>query len=492
MGVFISGKDDTRRRHSSCDPASEVLIRGDGCMDKRKRAFSGESGKFFPLFWKQVSCSGEKVDLETIQCALDMVRLLTETEQELHGMTEPEETAQQVMKRICSFYQAEFVGMLDVDVEMNSWSPKWWYADDDRDPALAWIKDMETGDYAASWKAAFRDNRPVIITDIRSVEKSHPEEYEMYRRLRVENVIGVPYYKYSKGFVVVKNPGCYKNQTALLYFLTYVLMAELNEYKLIQAISHGAYKCNIRHPNEVRIHLFGGFTLINFEGIHMAHEFPPDELELLMYLAMNPHKAFPAAVLSALVWPGADPGNGGKARRAVSNNRKRGINLSGHHLIVTTSAGYRLNPELKISIDLSVFDQLEQAAAIVNDDAAVQLLENMMDIYTGGIQITNKDLSWLKNARTVYNDHYVKAVSRLLGIYFMKSNYKELHKKAEKSLAINPANTGAYYWRVRAYRKQNWIELANEQLNLAREFLLKEEYAGLLYRLEKAEEKEEK
>ena len=263
------------------------------------------------------------------------------------------------------------------------------------DPAFTWIKDMETGDYAASWKAAFRDNRPVIITDIRSVEKSHPEEYEMYRRLRVENVIGVPYYKYSKGFVVVKNPGCYKNQTALLYFLTYVLMAELNEYKLIQAMSHGAYKCNIRHPNEVRIHLFGGFTLINFEGIHMAHEFPPDELELLMYLAMNPHKAFPAAVLSALVWPGADPGNGGKARRAVSNNRKRGINLSGHHLIVTTSAGYRLNPELKISIDLSVFDQLEQAAAIVNDDAAVQLLENMMDIYTGWIQITNKDLSWL-------------------------------------------------------------------------------------------------
>lgn len=119
------------------------------------------------------------------------------------------------------------------------------------------------------------------------------------------------------------------------------------------------------------------------------------------------------------------------------------------------------------------------------------MLENMMDIYTGGIQITSKDLSWLKNARTVYNDHYVKAVNRLLGIYFMKSNYEELHKKAEKSLAINPVNTGAYYWRIRAYRKQNWIELANEQLNLAREFLLKEEYAGLLYRLEKAEEKDD-
>lgn len=60
--------------------------------------------------------------------------------------------------------------------------------------------------------------------------------------------------------------------------------------------------------------LFGGFTLINFEGIHMAHEFPPDELELLMYLVMNPHKAFPAAVLSALVWSGADPGTEEKSK----------------------------------------------------------------------------------------------------------------------------------------------------------------------------------
>ena len=290
------------------------------------------------------SWSEKSLSADTVKCALDVVQSLINMEHGLHGLTDSREIAQNIMKEICNFYQAAFVGMLDVDIEINCWSPKWWYASDGRDSTFTRIKELENTKYAPTWRRAFHNNVPVIITDIRTVEKIYPEEYEMYRRLQVENVIGVPYYKYSKGFVVVKNPKRYKNQTVLLYFLTYVLMVELNEYKLIQAMSRRAYKCNIKSPDEVRINLFGGFTLINFEGIHLAHEFPPDELELLTYLAMNPNKAFPATALSAAVWPNLDSGGGGKVRRAVSNNRKREINLSGKYLITTTNTGYRLNP----------------------------------------------------------------------------------------------------------------------------------------------------
>ena len=41
--------------------------------------------------------------------------------------------------------------------------------------------------------SAIRNCEPIIIEDIEDIREEAPEEYEMYKRLKVKSVLGVPY-----------------------------------------------------------------------------------------------------------------------------------------------------------------------------------------------------------------------------------------------------------------------------------------------------------
>lgn len=65
--------------------------------------------------------------IEKITCALDVMETLVKTEVALHGMTESEEICEYVMKQLCDFYDADYVGILEGDFNMGNWFWKWWY-----------------------------------------------------------------------------------------------------------------------------------------------------------------------------------------------------------------------------------------------------------------------------------------------------------------------------------------------------------------------------
>lgn len=52
---------------------------------------------------------------------------LTNLEHRLHGMKEPKEIGLSALAAACDFYDADWCGVLDVDVKLKLWMPFWWF-----------------------------------------------------------------------------------------------------------------------------------------------------------------------------------------------------------------------------------------------------------------------------------------------------------------------------------------------------------------------------
>lgn len=68
---------------------------------------------------------------------------LTNLEHRLHGMKEPKEIGLSALAAACDFYDADWCGVLDVDVKLKLWMPFWWF--DRKTGGMSATKIDETG-----------------------------------------------------------------------------------------------------------------------------------------------------------------------------------------------------------------------------------------------------------------------------------------------------------------------------------------------------------
>lgn len=432
--------------------------------------------------------------IEKVTCAMDVMEILIETETALHGMKNPEEICQYVMKQLCSFYQADYVGILEADLEIDNWFFKWWYRKgednvkqkDKRNLALP----DEFAHAAPSWIKAYEQNKVISIQDVEQIKSIHPSEYALYNRLQATSVIGCPFYKHSTGFVVVKNPARYFRQTALLRILTYVLMMELNEYKMMRSIKLQARNQSIESEKDVHINLCGGINVISMDGNLDPSDFTPEEIELLTYMAFEVYgTSLPARELENRVWEKRFDSEGQKVRHAVSGIRKKKLHLFGNKLIANNNGRYCFNSELNVRIDVQEFLKLEALLAVLpTEDAVQKILEDMVAMYRGPIILTKDSPRWMVTNRHHMQNHYLKAVNRLLNIYFKKNDFTSLHEYAARSMRIIPNNVVGYYWKLRSYRKLGIIENEESLLENAKLCLPEDIYERLKSRIDRMDD----
>lgn len=154
--------------------------------------------------------------------------------------------------------------------------------------------------------------------------------------------------------------------------------------------------------------------------------------------------------------------------------------VSPYPLIVASANGYSINPDLNIMTDLQQFDLLwENAQHTPTISHKVELLKKAVTLYKGSVFENANGELWINGIATHYSFRYIGIINELLTTLADAGDFTGVQQYAAKAIELTPENTRAHYWLIHAMSHLGALELARNQISLAREKLTSEEYATL-------------
>lgn len=236
----------------------------------------------------------------------------------------------------------------------------------------------------------------------------------------------------------------------MLQMLAFVLLASINEQKLMQSMAMTISPDNIERDTDVIINLFGNLEIYTANGVLRESDLKsPKICRLLAYILLNRKVTVPAREIVDAVWPEetAESDNPGKNLRHLIFRLRQSFGLiSNYPLIETTPNGYGFNPELNIITDLDQFEkywETAQRTSLVSEKA--EILNRAVDLYKGGVLESAAGEHWLIPKASYYELRYQGVVSELLKTLAEVKDYHNLHRYAAQALAVDPANGTAHY-----------------------------------------------
>lgn len=113
----------------------------------------------------------EERSFDDIQRALDIEHTVKALEAQLcYDQHSPEEVARQILKAACKFYDADWCGLIQVDLDLKIWTPFWWYNDSSEDKTAILTEEFESAEFLDRWVQAVRHGKPMIVPDAEEVK----------------------------------------------------------------------------------------------------------------------------------------------------------------------------------------------------------------------------------------------------------------------------------------------------------------------------------
>ena len=426
-----------------------------------------------------------------IQYAQELEQSLSRLEAGVHESDDPSWIKQSDMKTALDFYKGDWIGFLEVDLELGLWTPTHWYNPYPNDKTLDLLQEFESAEFLHRWVAAMHDNSAIVVPDMEEVRDQFPGEYAVYQRLMAKSVLAVPVKPRPMGFLVIRNPQRYLTRSSMLQLLAFVVLACVNEQKLMQSMKMSFSPENIENDADIIINLFGDLEIYTSSGVLREGDLKsPKCCRLLAYMLLNKKVTIPAMEIAEAIWPeeAAESDNPGKNLRALVFRLRQAFALvSPHQLIETTTNGYRFNPDLHIMTDLQLFDKYwNMAQQTGSTSARVEILKQAVELYKGKVLASAESEHWIMLTASHYDLRYTGVVNELLKTLEDAKDYQNLHKYAAQSLAVAPGNVKAHYWLIVAMFNLGADEMADTQLEAAKRALTDEEYYELVEALKKA------
>lgn len=394
----------------------------------------------------------------------------------------PKDTALLILEAACKFYDADWCGLIQVDLDLRLWAPFWWHNAGVEDKTTILTEEFESADFLDRWVLAIRKNLPMVVPDTTVVKDSHPTEYNLYQRLSIKSVMAVSLEPRPIALLAVRNPKRYLHQTSMLRVLAYVLLASYNEQKMLNRLQMVCIPTTIKNNTDIYISLFGQLQISTSSGTLKESDYnSPRISQLLTYLLISNEKAHSSLEIAQALWPDDSTNPAKNMRNLIYRLRQTFGLISDAELIVSTASGYQFNPKIHIIADYQQFDEFirlaSAASSIIN---RVELLKSAIDLYNGKILSSAEGEHWLIQFATKYHIAYISAVNELLKQLASLHSYDLLNQYAMRSLTIAPENTKGYYWLIRSLKAQGMDELASNEYRLAKQKLTDNEYLDLL------------
>lgn len=440
---------------------------------------------------RQFNQTHEELNPENVQCALDIESTMNELETQLYYRhLPPKEVAMRVMETACKFYDADWCGLIQVDLDLGLWKPFWWYNDSPDDKTTVLTNEFESAEFLDRWVRTVSRGTPIVVSDAEEVKESYPEEYNLYQRLGIHSVLAIPLEPRPVALIAVRNPKRYIHQTSMLKLLAYVLLVAYNDKRMVDSLSLTFSPENIKSSHDIFISLFGELKIHTSRGVLRESDLKSPKISrLLTFLLLSKKSTVTSLEIMQAVWPeeledADEPAK--KVKYLVYRLRQAFSLISDEQLILSTPFGYQFNPDLNITTDFQRFDELCVAAAkatsVVNK---VGLLEKAIEQYQGKLLSSAEGEHRLVHTANRYHLAYMNTVNELLKQLMNFKAYDLIHQDAAKALTVAPENTKAYYWLIQSYKSQNMDEMAEGEIIAARQKLSEEEYQKLLSELEK-------
>lgn len=431
-----------------------------------------------------ITIDGEEYAIEYVKYCIEKDRTVSTLEATLHESDDPQRIALEALKAACRFHGGDWAGILDVDLDLDMWTPLWWYNAKPQDKTTALFGEFQLAKSMPNWIEALKTGSSVCITDISSVQKSQPEEYEIYKHLQVNSVIGVPFGPNPVGILAIRNPTRYIQYDSALNVFAYVIHRAMAQQKTIESSRLIAAPEDIHTDKDILVHLFGDMDICTSKGILTEREFnKPKCSRVITYLLLNPKSTFhPLQIVSAL-WPEEEDkweSTAAYVRNYIHKFKKSFDLISPYPLIVHSENGYGINPELNIMTDLKQFDLLtEQALHTLAIPQKVEFLRKAVALYKGTVFKNADGELWIKDIASHYRLRYIGVVNELLATLEAADDFSGVQQCATKAIALTPENTRAHYWLLHAMNHLNTFEMAKNHVTRAKELLTSEEFEAL-------------
>ena len=82
---------------------------------------------------------------QSLECTLQLL------ESQLHDSDDTSEVIRNVLKTACSFYQGDWAGFLQIDLELGLWTPYVWYHATTSDQTEALLHECESAEFFTRW-----------------------------------------------------------------------------------------------------------------------------------------------------------------------------------------------------------------------------------------------------------------------------------------------------------------------------------------------------
>lgn len=337
---------------------------------------------------RQSDSVSEELDTENVQCALDFENTMNELETQLYYRhLPPKEVALRVMEAACKFYDADWCGLIQVDLDLGLWKPLWWHNECQEDKTTILTNEFESSEFLDRWVKAVRRGTPMVVSDAEDVKDTYPDEYRLYERLGIKSVLAIPLEPRQIALIAVRNPQRYTHQTSMLKLLAYVLLAAYNDKRMADSLSMAFSPENIKSSHDVFISLFGELKIHTSHGVLPESDLKSPKISrLLTFMLLSNKKALSSLEIVQEIWPEEledkdEPGK--KVKQLVYRLRQAFSIISDEQLILSTPSGYQFNPDLHITTDFQRFDELCIAAAKATSAInKVRLLEKAASLYS--------------------------------------------------------------------------------------------------------------
>lgn len=423
---------------------------------------------------------------EEVQYAVDYEKRQTLLEARLHSEEDPEVIAMTALIDSADFYDGDWCGIIEGDLDMGAWCPILWYDRKTGGMTETRFHDFEDTHSMDRWIEALYACKPMIIPDTSIYKETNPIEYEIYSRCAAESILAVPFWKNPIGFMIVRNPKRYSNYSSYLQASAWVVFSSVTQKKLIQNSRKSFPPRRIQNDKDVIINLFGKLEVYTSQGALTETELSaPMVNRLLVYLILHRGQATPAWKIYADIWPEKEtdsPANNIKGL-AFRLQSLFGI-ISEYRLFTCVNQAYQINPELNIITDADLFAECKaKAHSAVTLQTKIELLKSAVGLYTGDLFPAASAEHWIMPTELAYRYDYQECCHELMGAYFESKDYERVHYYATLALKLDPMDADAYYWIIRSLRAQHSYSMAKGELVKAHQFLPEEEYSKLVQKL---------